>query len=495
MIRIFLLIAIIATCKISYSQENIMKITLTDAINLASKQSLDAFKQQNMYLASYWEYKYYRSDKLPQLSIGANPFAYNNSIRSDYVPTDQSWQYTQQQSITSNASLKMTQNVGLTGGSFTASTDLGMVKNFIGDMSTTYSSNMISMGYRQRLNGYNRLHWESKIEPLKFETAKKQFIQSREDIAMKTTTKFFGLVDAQIELNIATTNLANADTLYQIGKGRYQVGTLTQDELLNFELNLMNSRIAVTRANQGLLRARSDLNIFLGIEKNTIIDCVVPKSISAALQVNVEDAIQKAMENNPGILAQERQLLEQESNVRQVKAQNGVSADISATAGLNQKSNELSTVYENPNRFQNIGLINLSVPIMDWGKRKGQILMAESNREVVVNSVKQQRIDFQQSVLMNVLEFNLQSEQVVNSAKADTIAQMGFDVTMRRFKIGKLDVTKLNMARTDLENARRAYISSLQKYWTSYYLIRQLSLYDFEKNIDLGADFDNILNQ
>jgi outer membrane protein TolC len=495
MIRIFLLIAFIATCKISYSQGNEMKITLTDAIILASKQSLDAFKQQNMYLASYWEYKYYRSDKLPQLSIGANPFAYNNSIRSDYVPTDQSWQYTQQQSITSNASLKMTQNVGLTGGSFTASTDLGMVKNFIGDMSTTYSSNMISMGYRQRLNGYNRLHWESKIEPLKFETAKKKFIQSREDIAIKTTTKFFGLVDAQIELNIATTNLANADTLYQIGKGRYQVGTLTQDELLNFELNLMNSRIAVTRANQGLLRARSDLNIFLGIEKNAVIDCVVPKTISAALQVNVEDAIQKSMENNPDILSLERQLIEQESNVRQVKAQNGVSADISATAGLNQKSNDLSTVYENPNRFQNIGLINLSVPIMDWGKRKGQILMAESNREVVVNTVKQQRIDFQQSVLMNVLEFNLQSEQVVNSAKADTIAQMGFDVTMRRFKIGKLDVTKLNMARTDLENARRAYISSLQKYWSSYYLIRQLSLYDFEKNIDLGADFDNILNQ
>lgn len=481
--------------KAALPQGNTVKVTLNEAIEMASRQSLDAFRQQNMYLASYWEFKYYRSDKLPQLSIGANPFAYNNSIRSDYVPQDQSWQYTQQQSVTSNASLKLTQAVGITGGSFTASTDLGMVRNFIGDLSTMYSSNMISMGYRQRLNGYNRLRWESKIEPLKFETAKKKYIQSREDIAIKTTNKFFSLVDAQIELNIATTNLANADTLYQIGKGRYQVGTLTQDELLNFELNLMNSRIALTRANQGLLRARSDLNIFLGIDKNTVIDCIVPKSISAALQINVEDAIQKSMENNPEIMALERQLLEQESTVRQVKAQNGVSADISATAGLNQKSYEFATVYENPNQFQNIGLINLSVPIMDWGKRKGQILMAKSNQEVVVNTVKQQRIDFQQNVLMNVLEFNLQSEQVVNSAKADTIAQMGFDVTMRRFKIGKLDVTKLNIARTDLENARRAYISSLKKYWSSYYLIRQLSLYDFENNIDLAIDFDKILNQ
>lgn len=495
MIRLLGLLLLTAITQRSLSQEMAQRLTLNDAIDLASKQSLDAFRQQNMYLASYWEYKYYRSDKLPLFSVGANPLSYNNSIRQDYIPQDQSWQYSQQKNITSSASLKMSQNVGITGGTFSASTDIGMVRNFLGDQQTLFSSNMVSLGYKQKLNGYNSMRWKSKIEPLKFETAKKRYIQSREDIAVKTTTKFFGLVDAQIEINIAKTNLANADTLYQIGKGRYQVGTVTQDELLNFELNLMNARIALTRANQGLLRARSDLNIFLGLEKNTVVDCVLPTAISAALQIDVEEAIQKSMRNNPDILAQERRILEQDSNVKLVQSQNGLSADISATAGLNQKSIVLSEAYQNPNQFQNIALLGLSVPIVDWGKRKGQLLMAKSNREVVVNSVKQERIDFQQSVLMNVLEFNLQSDQVQNSAKADTIAQMGFDVTMRRFKIGKLDVTKLNLARNDLENAKRAYINSLRKYWLSYYQIRQLALFDFEKKTDLMADFEKILNQ
>jgi outer membrane protein TolC len=72
---------------------------------------------------------------------------------------------------------------------------------------------------------------------------------------------------------------------------------------------------------------------------------------------------------------------------------------------------------------------------------------------------------------------------------------MGFDVTMRRFKIGKLDVTKLNLARNDLENARRAFINALRKYWISYYQIRQLTLFDFDKGSDLTADFDKVLNQ
>jgi len=492
--RIFVLITLISFCKVTAAQEDVMKLTLPEVIDLASRQSIDAFKQQNMYLSSYWEYKYYRADKLPFLSVGASPFSYNNSIRQDYIPQDQTWQYGQQKNITSSASLKLNQNVGLTGGSLSVSSDLGMAKNFLGDKQTLYSANQISVGYRQKLNGYNSLRWKSKIEPLKFEVAKKNFIQSKEDIAVKATNKFFELVDAQIEINITKTNLANADTLYQIGKGRYQVGTVTQDELLNFELNLMNARLALTRANQGLLRARSDLNSYLGLDKTALIECIMPTAITSALQINVDDAIQKSMTNNPDILSQDQRLLEQDNIVRMTKAQNGLSADLSASAGLNQKALIVSDAYMNPNQFQNIAVFGLSVPIVDWGKRKGQLLMAKSNREVVVNSVKQERIDFQQSVLMSVMEFNLQSEQVLNSARADTIAQMGFDVTIRRFKIGKLDVTKLNLARNDLENARRAYINSLRKYWTSYYQIRQVTLFDFERGTDLTTDFDKILN-
>lgn len=495
MTRILVFILLIAFCKATDAQENVMKLTLKEVIDLAAKQSIDAFKQQNMYLSSYWEFKYYRADKLPFLSVGANPFSYNNSIRQDYIPQDQTWQYGQQKNITSSASLKLSQNVGFTGGNLSVSSDLGMSKNFLGDKQTLYSANQISVGYYQRLNGYNSMRWKSKIEPLKFETARRNFIQSKEDIAVKASNKFFELVDAQIEINISTTNLANADTLYQIGKGRYQVGTVTQDELLNFELNLMNARLALTRANQGLLRARSDLNSFLSLDKNTLIECILPLSITSALQINVDDAIQKSMMNNPDILYQNQRLLEEDNKVSMTRAQNGLSADISASAGLNQKALFVSDAYRNPNQFQNIAVIGLTVPIVDWGKRKGQLLMAKSDREVVINSVKQERIDFQQSVLMNVLEFNLQSDQVLNSARADTIAQMGFDVTIRRFKIGKLDVTKLNLARNDLESAKRAYISSLRKYWVSYYQIRQLTLFDFERGTDLTADFDKILNQ
>ena len=120
--------------------------------------------------------------------------------------------------------------------------------------------------------------------------------------------------------------------------------------------------------------------------------------------------------------------------------------------------------------------------------------MAQSNREVVRISVNQEKIDFEQNVIMNVMEFNLQASQVTNTAKADTIAQMGYDVTQQRFLIGKVDVTKLNLARNDQEQARREYIRALRSYWNYYFTIRRLTLYDFEKKITLSEDFDRIIN-
>jgi outer membrane protein TolC len=490
--RYILLIFIIIWGFQAQAQNKELKLTLQDVIEIACRQSIDAFRQQNMYRASYWGYKYYRADKLPFLGIGSNPFSYSNLNRLDWNPNTGEYTPNQQKSFTSSATLRASQNIGLTGGTFSVSSGLDMTKDFLGKQETHYSANQLLVGYSQRLNGFNSLHWKSKIEPLKFEIARKNLVQSLEDIAVKATGKFFTMIDAQIDLNIANTNLANADTLYQLGKGRYQVGTVTQDELLNMELSLMNAKLSVTKANQTLVRTRSDLNSFLALEKGTTIECVLPSKVSSSLQIDVEEAVQKALQNNPDMLSQRQRLLEADQNVAQTKADNGLSVYINAQAGLSQKANVLEQSYQNPSQTQNLAITSLSVPILDWGKRKGAVLMAKSNREVLRNSINQERIDFEQSVVMNTMEFNLQSEQVLSSAKADTIAKKGFEVTMQRFKIGKLDITKLNLARNDVENARRAYISSLRKYWTNYYTIRQLTLFDFEKKNDLSVDFDKI---
>lgn len=489
-IIIFTVISFILTCNIN-AQEN-RTMTLEDVIRTASQQSLDAFINENMYLSSYWEYRYFKADKLPSLTLNATPFDYNRSMQKVYNYDENRDEFKEREDFNSDLSLDLNQNVGLTGGRIFASSSLNMTQKLGDDKVSSYSSTPFSIGYTQQINGYNSLKWESKIEPVKFEKAKKTFLQAQEELSIKATRRFFDLLDAQIEVTISETNLANADTLFTIGKGRFQVGTVTQDELLDLELSHMNAQLALTRAKLELDRAVANLNSFLSFEKNTKIECIIPAELPN-LQVNALEAVDHAMTNNPEILNQEQRLLQEDRKVKQAKSETGVTGDVFALYGLNQNSQEFNEVYQDPldrQRFR----IGVNLPILDWGRRKGQLSMAESNREVVRLSINQEKIDFEQNIIMNVMEFNLQGSQVQNSAKADTIAQLKYDVTQQRFLIGKQDITRLNIARNDREQARRAYVRSLRSYWNYYFTIRELTLYDFEKRVTLSEDFDKIVN-
>lgn len=477
----------------AHAQQGVRALTLQEVIDIASRQSLDAFRNKNMYLASYWEFRNWKADRLPALTFQATPFDFNRSMQKVYNFDENRDEYKPREFLDSDMALSLSQNVGFTGGRIFAQSELNLTRNWGGESLTSYSSTPVSIGYSQSLNGYNQLKWRAKIEPVKFEQAKKEYIQSKEELSIKATRRFFDLVDAQIEVSIANTNLYNADTLYRIGIGRFQAGTVTQDELLNLELGFMNAKLALNRSNLELERARADLNSFLGFEKETRIECVVPDNLSA-IHVEAAEALALALENNPNILNHRQRLLEEDRKVKQAGAQNGFNAELYALYGLNQNAEEFSKVYLDPLERQRLR-VGVSVPILDWGRRKGALSMAKSNREVVKTSINQERIDFEQNVIMNVMEFNLQGEQVRNTAKADTIAKMGFEVTKQRFLIGKLDVTKLNLARNDQEQARRAYINALRSYWTYYYTLRELTLFDFEKRITLSEDFDYLLNK
>ena len=122
--------------------------------------------------------------------------------------------------------------------------------------------------------------------------------------------------------------------------------------------------------------------------------------------------------------------------------------------------------------------------------------MAESNRDLVMTSIEQEKIDFEQSIYLQVMQFGMQKKQLFIAAKSDTVAQKRFDVTHKRYLIGKInDVLELNNAQIDNDNARKNYITSLKNYWLNYYQIRKITLFDFENNLPISVKFENIIDK
>lgn len=471
--------------------QTLKKLTLEDVLQLARDQSPNAILAKHRFRGSYWQYRSFKAKYRPSLFLSGDLPSYSRRYQLEYV--DGEYQYIEKNSVDFSLDLGLRQNIGLTGGTISLASDLQRNDEFGINPSTEYVSTPLSIRYQQAISTYNPLKWEKRIEPVRFEEARKNYINQIEMVHRMAVNLFFELALAQLNMEISGVNYSNADTLYVIAQGRYNIGTIAEDELLQMELRLLNSGTALNQAGINLQVTEFDLRSFLGFNETVKLELIIPSEIPE-LEVDISKAVEEANKNNPELLNLERQLLEAAQSVAQARAEKGLNADLFATFGLTQQTEEnLPQAYQGPFNQTQVVNIGVELPIIDWGMGRGMYRMAQSEEEVARTQVQQARIDFEQNIFLNVMTFNLQDDQLMIAAKADTIAQKRYDVTKQRFLIGKIDVLDLNIADSEKDVAKRGYISALRNYWTSFYDVRRLTLYDFIKDESLSADFDKLV--
>jgi outer membrane protein TolC len=302
---------------------------------------------------------------------------------------------------------------------------------------------------------------------------------------------FFSLALAQINKQIAVMNLSNADTLYRIADGRYKLGTIAEDDLLQMQLSYLNAETARKQADMNLRDREIRLRSFLGFNDQVRLELIIPDVIPA-IQVEMQEVLDLAMANNPDLMNQQLTLLTAQSSVAQAKAEKGLNANLIASFGLQGKDPDFTTAYTTLNRNQGVR-VGFTLPILDWGLGRGKYKMAQSSLELAQVQQQQALIDFQQNLYLDVEQFNLQKDQVAIAAKSDTVAARMYEVTKQRFLIGKIAILDLNNADTKKDQNKRAYLQELQNYWDFFYNIRVLTLYDFLNKKPLETDYENLL--
>ena len=470
--------------------QEVMRLTLDEVVKLASEQSPQAYMAKHRFRSSYWQYRTFVADYRPILSLTGNMPDYSTAYNRVWNSTAQQWEYASTNVLQTTGNLSLAQNIGLTGGSISLFSDLTYEKNFEDD-GEKYITSPLNIRLIQPIFRYNELRWQKKIEPLKYEQARKTYLSDVENVHAMAVQYFFNLALAQINREIAETNMQNADTLYRIAVGRYNLGTIAEDELLQMELSYLNAGTEINSSETNLRDRELKLRSFLGFNQSVRLELIIPSEIPD-LEVDVNEVLKLAEANNPKLIELERQLVEAQSSVAQAKAEKGLNVNLTASYGLRDQDPMLDMAYNQPNQQQTIRL-GFSLPILDWGQGRGRYKMAKSSEELTRVSVEQERIDFEQSLLLDVQQFNMQDDQVRIAAKSDTVAAKMFEVTKQRFLIGKIDVLDLNNADTKKDQNKRSYIQALNNYWTYYYNMRALTLFDFITRKPLETDYEKLV--
>ena len=462
--------------------QDLAPFSLKELVQQAKDNSPVALRAKTRRDNRYWQYRLFKSNYKPQLRLTGTIPQYSQEFNNVTQPDGSIVPVPVKQNIM-DLGLGLEQVIGATGGTISVNTSTNRFDNFLsnpGIPQTRYSGVPVNVAIQQPVFAFNEYKWAKMIEPLLYEESKREYVQEMEEVSIYVTRLFFEYLIAQVNSEIAVSNLKNTEDIYSIEKNRNELGVTPEDDLLQVELQVLNAQQAQAQAQVDLESASFAINSFIGLNESSKLTLISPVDIPD-FEVNVERAIELAFQNRADAIGYERQKTEAESQVAEARGQR-FQVLLNARYGYNNAAFNFSDIYQNPNT-QALVSLGLSVPILDWGRNKARMSMAMANQELVESTVAQDLINFEQEIFTQVKNFLMIKERLNVTKVSDDVAQRRYDIALRRYQTGNVTITNLNIAQNEKDSNKRAFYTSLRDFWIAYYELRMLTLYDFENEV------------
>lgn len=431
---------------------------------------------------STYQYQSFRSDFNPQVNFYGDAPVFNKEYFAVRQP-DGTILYQAISQHSSTLGFGISQQLPFSGGQLSLNTNLTQFNDFK-LKSRQYSATPVYLMLSQPLFSFNEMKWKRKIEPLKLKESQQQYTQELENIAQQAALLYFDVLDAQSDIMIAASNLKNTESNFEVEKKRISLGTTTEDKLLQIELQVIKSRQELETARYQYQVAQLNLTTFIGWKDIEEVQLELPENIPV-ITVHLADALEYAKKHRAEFIAFRRRNLETARDVDQARAARQ-QVNLTASYGLNNATNQLSKAYANPNDQQRFR-IGFNIPVLDWGRRKSRLNTAKALEKLALANNEFDETTIYREITTLVKNIDLLRLSISLAKKADTVAQRRFVIANNLYQVGKLNVTDLNIAQGEKDNARRSYVTALRQYWNAYFMLRRYTLYDFANGRSLAS--------
>jgi outer membrane protein TolC len=452
-------------------------LTLHEAVGLAQSQGHLAQAARTARDAARYRDQAFGARLLPQLSIEGNAANLERGINSITQPTGEQ-QYLRQSYNESTLGLKLAQPLPWMGTRLTVSSLVSRIDQFGNEARPQFwRTTPLLLGIEQDLFKPRAIRWDQRENDLSSSVAERRYREAREEVAMHTASAFFDLHAAQVALDNAIANSAVNDTLYTLNKGRFEVGKIGENELLQSELALLRARASLDGAKLERDRTEAALRRLIALPGDATL-MVVPPTTITTIAADPNAAAAHALRGASEIESDQLEAVRARRRIVEARYANGFGATVQAEVGFNQTANAFGSAYQSPLDRQKL-FVGVSMPVYQWGGGRAAVHAARADEARVTTTAKARREAIAEEARFAALQLPQALRMLTISAKADTVAAKRFEVSKNRYVIGKIGMSDLYIAQNEKDQALVAYVQALRGYWAAYYRLRRLTLYDF----------------
>ncbi len=194
--------------------------------------------------------------------------------------------------------------------------------------------------------------------------------------------------------------------------------------------------------------------------------------------------VKRALEYASQSRGRDLQDVQQRRRVNEAKRNTCIGATVNAAVGFNQTAPTFNESFRAPLQSQQFS-VGVETPVLQWGARHAQIEAVQADLARIQTDNRTARETEVQEALHAALGLAHAEHQLKIVAKADSVGTKRFEVARNRYSIGRIDFGNLAIAQTEKDQALQEYLRSPGGYWSAYYRLRRLTLWDFSTDSPL----------
>lgn len=457
-----------------------IKLSLEECLLLAKARNSNLKSAKMNIESAYWDAELVKANLRPRLTISGDIPGYNRFINSVTQP-DGTVKFVGVSQALTAVSATINQQIASTGTSFSISTSLNRFEAFAGSRTSYWQSAPFVLSLSQPLFRFNEILWQKRRAPIRLSISQKRYAELTADLNSQITEQFFSLYLAQISLRNANANNNTNDTIFKQAQGRFSVGKIAENDLLQAELALMRTRAEKNQLELELQRSARQLCVVLNItlQPDGMIEVMDPPKLEYP-PVDSAQIMREARENRSDWQNFELRTLDASLDLKRTRLSYKLNGSLNINFGYNQTSENFKNAYSDLLERQSAS-IGFSMPILNFGRAKADINSSEAALKGIEYSILQEKRQFEQDIWLAIYQLELSKTQLQIAEKADHIAQKRYEVATNRYLVGNIEITNLQIAQNEKDNARRTLISATRDFWLSYYKLQRLSLFNWKE--------------
>lgn len=350
-----------------------------------------------------------------------------------------------------------------------------------------------SIGLRQPIEafyGYNNIKLNYKQAELNYKSTLKQLERSELDLVYEISSLYYNLLSYQQRLNIARMSYDRQHEAFNIANNKYKAGLIREVEALQMEVDLSE---AANTLDIAIVNLSSQMRLFKEVMGLNLNDSIVVESSMeySVVRIDVEKAVQLALENRNELKEYEIQIELSEMEIKRRKAAGRIQGDIlfnynligTDKSGLvipveNSFQDSWYNLRERPGNLN--AALTLSIPLIDWGENRARVNAAHASLEQNKLQLKGEKISIEREIRTLVEQLTSSLRRLELLEKNVVVAEKSFEISRQRYSNGEIDSQSIALERERLNNA---YISRLESFITYKLRLSDLmrkTFYDFE---------------